>query len=297
MSRVFEALEKASKENKATISRVPVGQPLLKENPPKATSPGPNGTSAPVAAVPSKSWRERAEELLFGWDLRSYDNHPIVALEKGSPAAEQYKILREQVKRWRAETGARTLCITSPVKRDGKSTVAANLAAAIALDYGERVILIDCDLRNPQIHNYFGIADNGPGLSEYLTSTSNGNITSYLKETSLPGLRVLPAGKARVLSSELLAAEKMKLVMDEIRQKFPDHQIIIDGPPVLSTPDPLVLARQVDGILMVIRAGKTPRNFLSEAMETLKSDKIIGVVLNGAELGISSKYYYYETAD
>jgi Mrp family chromosome partitioning ATPase len=92
-----------------------------------------------------------------------------------------------------------------------------------------------------------------------------------------------------------LAKEKMKQVMEEIWREFPGHQVIIDSPPVLSTPDPMVLARQVDGVLMVVRAGKTPRDFLMKALQSLNSSKLMGVVLNGAELGMSSKYYYYSS--
>jgi protein-tyrosine kinase len=302
MSRVFEALEKASKE-KAVITpgigeRQALREPVISKEPvvlkEGSFEHGRNGKDRPVAA-PVRSWRERAEELLFGRDLRSFKNYPLVALEKESPAADQYKILREQVKRKRMETGVRCLYVTSPIKRDGKSMVAANLATVMSLDYGERVLLIDCDLRNPQIHQYFGM-QRSPGITDYLTSGSNENVLNYVQESFLPNLQVLPAGKFSGLAAELLATEKMRMMLDEIRRKFPDHEIIIDGPPVLSTPDPLVMARQVDGIIMVVRAGKTPRDCLSEAMEILKSDKIMGIVLNGAELGMTSKYYYYEEA-
>jgi Mrp family chromosome partitioning ATPase len=118
-----------------------------------------------------------------------------------------------------------------------------------------------------------------------------------VRQTFLGGLRVIPAGKPTDFSSELLAKEKMKQVLDEIRAEFPEHMVIVDSPPVLSTPDPLVLARQLDGVLMVIRAGKTPRDYLTKALQSLNSDKMMGVVLNGADLGISSKYYYYSTND
>ena len=291
MSRVFEALEKASKEKNEVVVKSGDGPPLPDERTSKGAGFGPNGKDGSVAGL-GTSWREKAEELLFGRDLRSYESYPMVALERGSPAAEQYKILREQVRRLRAEAGARTLSVTSPIKRDGKSTVATNLAVAIALDSEERVLLIDCDLRNPQIHQCFGLQRN-PGLTDYLTSNSNGDLLNYVQKTSLPGLQVLAAGKSAGLSSELLAMEKMRNLMDEIRLKFPNHQVIVDTPPVLSTPDPIVIAKQVDGIIMVIRAGKTPRDCLSEAIEILKADKIIGIVLNGADLGITSKYYYY----
>ena len=79
----------------------------------------------------------------------------------------------------------------------------------------------------------------------------------------------------------------------EIREKFPRHRIIIDTSPVLSTSDPLVLAQRVDKIVMVVRAGTTPRECLSEAIKSVGSERVNGVILNGADLGPSSKYYYY----
>jgi Mrp family chromosome partitioning ATPase len=86
----------------------------------------------------------------------------------------------------------------------------------------------------------------------------------------------------------------MKQVMEAAWAEFPGYHIIIDSPPILSTPDPMVIARHVDGVLLVVRAGKTPRDYLTKALQTLNSNKVMGVVLNGAE-GISSKYYYYST--
>lgn len=288
MSRVFEALEKASKEKTAVHIEPTMDQPM-----PKSTAPVGKGNGIDHPPVRQRrSWRETTEEFLFGRDLRSYKNYPIIPLEKGSPAAEQYKILREQVRKLRANANARVISVTSPIKSDGKSMVAANLAAALALEHGDQVLLLDCDLRNPQVHQYFNISRT-PGLADYLTAGNNGNFANFIQGTSLGALQVLPAGKATGVSSELLATDKMRNLIDQIRLKFPDHQIIVDSPPILSTPDPLILANHVDGILMVIRAGKTPRDCLAEAVKTLNSNKIMGVVLNGTELGITSKYYYY----
>jgi len=239
-----------------------------------------------------KSWREKIEEWLLGWDLQRYNSYPIVALEKESPGSEQYKILREQIKRLRAESGIRNFSITSPVKRDGKTTVAVNVAATLSLDYEEQVLLIDGDLRAPAIHRYFN-AFQSPGLTDYLGSESKMNLKSLVQETFLPGLRILPAGKASHLASELLAKERMNEIMENARAEFPGHHIIIDSPPVLSTPDPLIIARYVDAVLVVVRAGKTPRDYLTKALQSLNSTKVMGVVLNGADLGIASKYYYY----
>jgi protein-tyrosine kinase len=302
MSRVYEALAKATEEKKGLI------RPTIVENgsaesdhlkvEPHVRAPlYSNGHPKVSSAVvdKNKSWRERIEELFFGWDLGRYHNYPIVSLDKDSAAAEQYKILREQIKRLQADGGLDAFSITSPVKRDGKTTVAVNLAAVLALDYEQRVLLIDGDLRAPGVHRYFN-APLSPGLGDYLSSASILGVKGLVRETFLPGLRILPAGKTSHLSSELLAREKMKQLMEEARSEFPGYQIIIDSPPILSTPDPIVIARLVDGVLLVIRAGKTPRDYLNKALQSLKSTKIMGIVLNGANLGITSKYYHY-TAD
>jgi len=310
MSRVFEALTKASHERGRTSEKssnepvVEVAEAVLTEHEPAspAWSLGQNGIehAMPVAparvAMPQKSWRERIEELFFGWDLRRYATHPIVSLEEESPASEQYKILREQLKRLRSEAGIRTIAITSPVKRDGKTTVAVNLAAAIALEYEEKVLLIDADLRAPSVHRFFN-GDNSPGLTDYLGANAQTGLKSLVRETHLSGLRIIPAGKPSRFASELLAKERMGRLFKEIQTELPGHVVIIDSPPVLATPDPLVLGRQVDGVIMVIRAGKTPKDYLAKALSSFNSNKILGVVLNGAEMGLGSKYYYYYSSN
>jgi len=86
-------------------------------------------------------------------------------------------------------------------------------------------------------------------------------------------------------------------MIDEIHTTLPGQTIIIDSPPVLATPDPLVLSRQVDGVIMVIRAGKTPKDYLAKALGSFSADKVLGVVLNGADLGLGSKYYYYYSSN
>ncbi len=309
MSRVFEALTKAGHDRERQEAPAEAAEPIVEETlalesvtPDEDWLDGQqNGHHQPIVAplprpVVAKSWRERFEELLFGWDLRRYATHPIVALEEESPASEQYKILREQLKRLRAEAGIRTIAITSPVKRDGKTTVAVNLAAAIALEYEEKVLLIDADLRAPSVHRYFN-GDVAPGLTDYLGSNSSGGIKSLIRETHLSGLSMIPSGKPSRFASELLAKERMRKLLEEIHAQLPDHMVIVDSPPVLATPDPMVLGRQVDGVIMVVRAGKTPKDYLAKALGAFNANKVLGVVLNGADLGLGSKYYYYYSSN
>jgi len=296
MSRVFDALTRAGEEKNESKNHlwVPDGEG---HSPDKISLPLAVSTSLPTHTFPGlrprqRSWRERLEELFFGWDLRHYKTHPLVALEKESTAAEQYKILREQVKRLRIQTEARSIAVTSPIKGDGKTSVVANLAVATALDSEQHVLLIDADLRFPELHRYFGVPSS-PGLADYLRSNSKEDLSNYIQNGFLPNLRIMPAGKPEALSSELLAKSKTRDLMEEIYSRFPGYQVIIDAPPILSTSDPLVLANTVDIIIMVVRVGNTPRKYLSEAVESLNSDKLKGIVLSGIDLGFSSKYYHY----
>jgi len=256
------------------------------------------GPSIPILSdaplKPKYSFKEAIENLLFGWDLARYEAYPLVALGRDGPSGEQYKILREQIKKLYGEGEMRSLAVTSPIKGDGKTTVAANLAATMALDYGQQVLLIDADLRSPSLHRYFGVSGT-PGLADYLGSNSPAELRSYVQDTNVAGLRILPAGKSSTFSSELLASDRMKTLVREIPAQFPGHQVIFDTSPVLSTSDPLVLGRLVDGLIMVVRAGKTPRACLSDALTSLGSKKVVGIVLNAAEIGTASKYYYYSS--
>ncbi|MEX0804941.1 MAG: CpsD/CapB family tyrosine-protein kinase [Candidatus Binatia bacterium] len=307
MSRVFDALAKASEEKKHQVKSIrrvvdterqdsaqtKMESSLSEVLPGDRCQENLQSVSFTVTDK-NKPWRERIEEFFLSWDLGRYQNHPIVSLEKDSAAAEQYKILREQIKGLRVEQRIDALSITSPVKRDGKTTVAVNLAAVLALDSEERVLLIDGDIRTPRVHRFFNLPL-APGFAEYLGSNSRMGVKSLVQETFLPGLSVLPAGKSCRLSSELSVKEKVRDVMDEIRADFPKHQIIIDTAPVFSTSEPLVIAGHLAGVLLVIRAGKTPGDYLTKAIQSLGSSKIIGVVLNGGKLGISSKCYYSST--
>src|SRR5215470_15920930 len=212
MSRVFEALTRARDEKQVQVqqpvekveSTVTVEMLVEENGSTREQFSKANGLVSktngiahatqelyPVITKGEKSWRDKIEGWLLGWDLQRYNSYPIVALEKESPGSEQYKILREQIKRLRAESGIRNFSITSPVKRDGKTTVAVNVAATLSLDYEEQVLLIDGDLRAPAIHHYFN-AVQSPGLSDYLGSDSKLNLKSLVQETFLPGLRILP---------------------------------------------------------------------------------------------------------
>jgi protein-tyrosine kinase len=304
MSRVSEALERATAEGAELVAKTSqTAAPTSVESgifqePANVESNGNSTRDAFLGNLPNRvveqerSLSKRLQRLIFGRGLGNIKEFPLVIHEKNSYAGEQYKILREHVKKLVIGRATGLLAVMSPIKGDGKSTVAANLAAALALEYEQQVLLVDADLRSPSIHHFFGVSST-PGLADYLDSSSNGGLAHYVQKTSLPGLWVLGAGHPTHASSELLATDRMKSLLRDLPLSFPGFQVIFDSSPVLSTSDPLVLAQHIDNILMVVRAGSTPRDCLSEALKSLGSDRVKGIILNGAAATPSSKYYYY----
>jgi len=181
--------------------------------------------------------------------------------------------------------------VTSPVPGEGKSFVAANLAISVALNINRHVLLMDCDLRRPTIHTRFGF-ENVPGLSDYLSSQML--LSDLLLRTPVDKLSILPGGEPPDNPSELLSSERMSELLKEATERYQDRLIILDSPPPALTAETSVLARWVDGIVIVIKHGKTPREGVSDVIDKVGKDKIIGAVINNFEVYSSrySKKYY-----
>jgi succinoglycan biosynthesis transport protein ExoP len=168
------------------------------------------------------------------------------------------------------------IVVTSPHPGEGKSTISINLAIALAQD-GHRVVIMDCDLRRPRLHQIFGL-ENIPGLTSYLTG--NTDLESIMKATSVDNLFLIPAGPIPPNPAELLNSQTYKNLLQELRRKF--NHIIIDTPPTLGFADARVVALQADGVLLVAKhqstsreAGRLARQYLSQV-----NARMLGMVLN-----------------
>jgi capsular exopolysaccharide synthesis family protein len=216
------------------------------------------------------------------------DRHLVAALAPTSLAAEQYRSLRTRLKRAESARTLRTIAITSPNKGDGKSLTAANLALTMAQEFQQRVLLVDCDLRRPSVHRLFGLTD-GPGLGDVLMSAAE--LDQALVALPEYHLTVLPAGLPPSRPAELLGSSAMRRILDTLRSRF--DRILIDVPPVAPLADLHILAPMVDGLLMIVRAGITPKPAIERALAGLDASKILGLVLNesGAE---TPEAYNYE---
>jgi capsular exopolysaccharide synthesis family protein len=225
---------------------------------------------------------------------RRMRDEPLSALDQpNSAAGEAYRSLRTSLRFLDAEAPLATILVTSAITGEGKTTVAANLAIAIAQG-GERVIAIDADLRRSRLASLFGVAD-GPGL----TSVVYGELSlEEALHTTRPNLAVLPPGPLPKNQSEVLGSEAMATLLKRAGELA--DVVIIDAPPVLPVTDAAVLSALVDGVVMISRFGTTERGEAAEASRTLRGVKaaLVGVVINGVRGPRDNAYYRnYKPAD
>jgi len=180
--------------------------------------------------------------------------------------------------------------VTSATPRDGKSTVAANLAMTLA-DQGSRTLLIDADLRRPQIHTTFGI-EQEPGLADVLLGHVSEEDAPQVS-TEIPALRILTCGTGVENPAELIGSTKFDEVMMKLRELY--DYIVIDTPPLMAVTDAALVGAVADGTLVVVRANKTDSDALSAAVNQLRrlGVPLLGIVMNGVPTGRSSGYSYY----
>ncbi len=215
---------------------------------------------------------------------RSNGNAPILDLialrDARSPAAEAYRTLRTNLLFSSLDKPLHTLLITSTAPDEGKTTTAANLAVTMA-QAEQRVILVDCDLRRPGLHTLFQLPAE-PGLTNVMLEQEDAPIP--LHQTSVPGLLLLPSGPLPPRPADLLGSQRMERLIQRMREQA--DIILFDTPPVTAVTDAAVLSTRVDGVLLVLQAGKTRRDRAREARRLLEKVKahIVGVVLNNARL-------------
>ena len=207
-----------------------------------------------------------------------------------SPISEAYRVLRTNLQFSSLDRPLRTLVITSPNPVEGKSTTVANLAVVMA-QAGNRVIVVDADLRRPVMHRLFGL-ENKEGLTTLLLS-DNPVLDGHVQSTAVENLRVLSTGPLPPNPSELLGSQRMAALIE--RLKADSDVILFDSPPSLAVTDASVLATQTDGVLLVADAGRTRRNFAEQSATRLRQvgGNLLGVVLNRLQPGTGAYYYYY----
>jgi succinoglycan biosynthesis transport protein ExoP len=210
--------------------------------------------------------------------------------EPKSLVAEAYRTLRTNLQFSSLDTPLRSLVVTSAVATEGKTTTAANLAVVMA-QAGNRIVLVDGDLRRPSAHKLFGLS-NGTGLTTALVEDPRA-LNGYLQETGIENLRVLTAGPIPPNPQELLGSQRMEELLRRLEEEA--DIVVLDTPPTLVVSDANVLAARASGVLMVVNAGKTRRAAVRQAVEGLRKvgANVLGCVLNMVSTrGGRSSYYY-----
>ena len=205
-----------------------------------------------------------------------------------SQAAESYRSLRTALLLCANGNRPKVLAITSSLPSEGKTLTAVNCATVLA-QHGASVLLVDADLRQPSLHEAFGIPQ-GPGLSEVLRNACPADVATVRAE-AIPNLAMLTSGAPLDYPAEMLASAKMRDLIERWRSDY-DH-IVLDTPPVSMFTDAVVLGTHADAVLLVARCGATTRQILRQARDLLQRANVnlAGVVLNGVDLQHQNQYY------
>lgn len=202
--------------------------------------------------------------------------------------ADRLRFLRMRLRELKDLAKLRSIVITSPLPEDGKSTTAVNLATTLGEQGKRSVLLIEADLYHPSLAKNLGL-ESEAGLAECLQDGSEP--FANLRRLEPLGWYLLPAGKARRNPTELLQSESLPKLIQSLHPHF--DWILIDTPPISPLTDAVVLSRQVDATLLVVRANRTPREAIEGAIELIGRKHILGIIFNGAESlnRLYSKYY------
>lgn len=207
-----------------------------------------------------------------------------------SVEAEDYRSIRTALLVTAEQLAARTILISSPEPGDGKSTLVSNLAIALAQS-GKRVLLLDGDLRRPNVHNLFRVPQ-GIGLTEVLSGEIDA--LTAIRPTVIDGLSLMTAGQVPSNPAELLSSPRLSQTIRNVRDEF--DFVFIDAPPLLAVSDPCILARHTDGMIVVSRINKNTRAAVLRVREMIQDQgiRVIGAVANGAVTGPNRGYEYGE---
>lgn len=298
MSRIHEALKKAAQERATQLAAGLESGVAEVAAEIRRSIPGPGETDVARRKAPSRIGVGNLPAPLCFEELVKRCAHPEWKPDPsnrkfGEPAtghagAERFRTLRSRLYQIASNRTLQRLLVTSSVAGEGKTFVAANLAQSIIRQPERRVLLLDADLRLPQLHVVLGAPDS-PGVTDYLLGDADE--CAVIQQGLHPNLFLIPAGKPVSNQSELLLGDRMKHLLNYVSPLF--DWIIIDSPPALPVHDASVLADLADGVVLVIQAGATDVDDAGKAAEEFRSKNLLGVVLNRVGKSDSNGNLYY----
>jgi capsular exopolysaccharide synthesis family protein len=206
------------------------------------------------------------------------DRHFVALTAPETFAAERYQGLRIKLEQMRQLHDKRVIAITSPGAGDGKTLTSVNLAASLASQSNARILLIDADLRRSTVGEKFGIPAGTQGLADLIAGSTKRTFAMLVQRPEPCRFDVMPAGSSSVSVSELFRSARLTEILAEARGRY--DFVLLDTPPLLPVFDAAVLARAVDGVVMVVSADRTPRKMLAAALDLLDPSSVVGIVFN-----------------
>ena len=251
-----------------------------------------------LAAIPTIDSIPKRRLLLVGSNNEEAEDPAnselLIYADSRSSLAEAYRQLRTSILLSSAGHAPKSLLITSSLPSEGKTTTATNTAISLA-QTGAKVLIIDADMRRPRLHSVFNI-ENGDGLSTILsTELTEQETLKVIKQDEGTKLHLLTSGPIPPNPAELIGSEQMANLLKLLSQHF--THVVVDSPPITSFTDGVLIASMVDGVILVVHAGKSSRQVVRRARQLLQDvgAKIFGVVLNNVNLRSQDNYYYYQS--
>jgi capsular exopolysaccharide synthesis family protein len=295
MSNIFDALQRAELENSGNEGpTLTLASELLQAAEQKLRHAGafveaPPPVGEAFDSNPAAPLEELERCPVLSVSMR--DDSRLVSLDKeGSLGAEKFRFLAVRLRQLRHSRPLKKILITSTIPQEGKSTVAANLACTLARRKPQKTLLLEGDLRRPNITGRFGLGQL-PGLCEWLSGETP-KINLYHLENI--GIWILPAGTTPQNPLELMQSGKLSPLMEQLEAWF--DWIVIDSPPVLPLADTSVWSRLADGILLVTRKGITEKQQLQRGLEAIEKSKLLGALVNSSANAAHSDYYQRYTS-
>jgi capsular exopolysaccharide synthesis family protein len=218
----------------------------------------------------------------------------VSLIAPASLEAEQYRALRHVVEQKRRTDNMAVIAVSSPGGGDGKTTTAINLAGALAQAPDARVLLVEADLRNPAVASLLGFTDTGAVGLVHAILDPGVTLAHVAHPVSTFNLSVVVAGQTPPSPYEVLKSSRLGALLEEARRDY--DFVIVDTPPLLPVQDYRVIARLVDGMILVVAAHRTPRAMLAAAFDIIDPARMIGLVFNGYDHLLAGSHMRYHGA-
>lgn len=235
-------------------------------------------TSSSYALVPIKKHAITRSTITASLTAQTLHQNRILGYVDRPEIKDHYNLLRTQIFQKTRHKQHAALMVVGCSGNEGATLTAINLSISIANQFDLSAIVVDAQLRVPKMHTYFGINEAHKGLSDYLSGESLLHETIF--DPGMERLRALFSGPPRSNSTEMLESRRMKELVMDMKESSPDCYTIVNAPPVLCSPDALVLSSYMDAVLLVAQSGKTTQTQIRRACKRLEGQNVIGLVLN-----------------